>query len=55
MAASSLGEGVPNGHGLVEFRVRLMRVASVNPQYDLYPSYLDRLKLNRLLESFSPF
>ncbi|KAI0255719.1 Piwi domain-containing protein [Lactifluus subvellereus] len=29
---SSLGEGVPRGHGPVEFRVRLMRVASINPQ-----------------------
>jgi len=50
----SPGEATRGGRdpSSLEFRVRLTHVASINPEYDLYPPFLHQLVLSYLLESF---
>ena len=45
-------EATRGGRGPKECRVRLTYVASINPEYDLYPPFPHQLILNCPLESF---
>ena len=48
----SPGEATRGVRGPMEYRVRLTHVASINPEYVLYPPFLRQVVLSCALESF---
>jgi hypothetical protein len=51
----SPGECARGGRGPMEYKVRLTHVASINPEYETYTPFQDRLILNGFLGSFRVF
>ena len=45
----SPGEATRGGRGPLEYKVRLTHVASINPEYDLYPPFPHEMILSSLL------